>query len=98
MPIVSDDLITLKQAENVKTASGDMLSRRQIHHLCTQGRLEAQKIGTIWLVSRKSIEAYKPNETGFALVWKNRRSKQAKLVAEKAAILAQAKGTKEELK
>jgi hypothetical protein len=91
MPIVNEDLITLKQAEDIKTASGDTLSRRQIHHLCTQGKLAAQKVGTIWLVSRKSVEAYKPDETGFALVWKNRRAKKGALAAEKAAFLAEAK-------
>jgi hypothetical protein len=77
MSIVDEDLITLKQAENVQTANGDTLSRRQIHHLCTQGKLEAQKVGTIWLVSRKSIEAYKPEETGFTLIWKRRRETKA---------------------
>jgi hypothetical protein len=93
--MLDEDCITLTQATKITTSQGTNLSRSQLHHLCKQGKLEAQKVGTIWLVSRKAVEAYKPNETGFALVWKNRRSKQAKLAAEKAAILAQAKETKE---
>ena len=82
MSIVSEDLLTLKQAEEVPTSSGMTLSRRQIHHLCTNGKLAAQKIGAVWLVSRKSIEAYAPEETGFAVVWKKRHAKQAALDGE----------------
>ena len=97
MSIVDEDLITLKQAEDIPISNGVMLSRRQIHHLCVQGKLAAQKVGTVWLVSRKSIEAYKPEETGFAVVWKKRRAQKAKLAAECAAILEEAKGAVEKL-
>ena len=72
--IIDEDLITLAQAASVTTANGVTLSRRQLHHLCTQNKLVAQKIGTVWLVSRKSVEGYRPEETGFAAVWKKRRA------------------------
>jgi len=95
MSIVSEDLITLKQAEEVPISNGAMLSRRQIHHLCKNGKLAAQKVGAVWLVSRESIEAYAPEETGFAAVWKKRRTEQTALDGEikKAVSAAKAKGT-----
>ena len=82
MPVVDEDSITLKQAEEVPIADGTTLSRRQIHHLCKNGKLIAQKVGSVWLVSRKSIEAYKPEATGFAAVWKKRRTEEATLAKE----------------
>jgi hypothetical protein len=79
--MLDKDYITITQATGIATLQGNTLSRSQIHHLCTQGKLDAQKVGTVWLVSRKSIETYTPEETGFALVWKRR--KKNSLLAEK---------------
>ena len=94
MEILSEDFITITQATEVSTSSGEKLSRSQIHHLCKGGKLAAQKVGKAWVISRKSVEAYKPEETGFVAVWKKRRTEQAALDAEinKAVSAAKARG------
>jgi hypothetical protein len=74
MDKIDEDWLTLKQAEGIKTANGTSLYRRQLLNLCVQGKLKSQKIGSIWLVSKRSIESYKPDERGFAVVWKKRRT------------------------
>ena len=95
MGILGEDFITITQATEVATSSGKRLSRSQIHHLCKGGKLAAQKVGKAWVISRKSVEAYKPEETGFAAVWKKRRTEQAALDGEikKAVSAAKAKVT-----
>jgi excisionase family DNA binding protein len=63
-----------------------------IRVLCREGRFpHAVKMGNAWIIPRDEIEAYRPAKRGV-------KPRKAKLAAEKAAILAQAKGTKEELK
>ena len=89
----NDDFITITQATEVSTSLGERLSRSQIHHLCKTGKLVAEKVGTVWLVSRKSIEVYKPEKTGFAAVWEKRRSEQDALDNEIRKAVAKAKGT-----
>jgi hypothetical protein len=65
---------------------------RFIAQLCQDGKLPgAQKIAKTWLIPRESVLNYKPGPRG-------PKPRKARLAAEKAAILAQAKGTKEELK
>ena len=92
--MLDEDFITITQATEVETSLGERLSRSQIHYLCKNGRLAAEKRGNVWLVSRKSVEAYKPEETGFAAVWKIRRAKQATLDSEIKKAVAKAKGDK----
>jgi hypothetical protein len=61
-----------------------------ITHLCREGRLpNAEKLSTgAWLIPRESVLNYQPMKRG---VKPGTQSKQAKLAAEKAAILEAAK-------
>jgi hypothetical protein len=67
---------------------------RLIANLCKTGRLPgAEKIGNAWLIPRESALNYVPMKRG---VKPGTQTKQQRLAAEKAAILAEAKGAKEE--
>ncbi|MDR2175567.1 MAG: hypothetical protein LBO82_06485 [Synergistaceae bacterium] len=86
-----EDFVTLVQAEKIPTAAGTTLSRRQLSSLCAQGKIEARKIGNLWLVSRTSVASYRPDEKGFAAVWKKRRAERDKPKQELKDIIARAK-------
>jgi hypothetical protein len=64
-----------------------------IAKLCQSGRLPgAEKIGNAWLIPRESVLNYAPMKRG---VKPGTQTKQQRLAAEKAAILAEARGAKE---
>jgi hypothetical protein len=73
-----------------------MLNRSipMISHLCRGGRFaNATKLSTgAWLIPREEVLSYKPMKRG---VKPGTNTKKAKLAAERAAILEQAKGTPE---
>lgn len=83
---MGENLISITEAMKIMG-----LSRAQIVKLCTKGRLEAQKIGNTWIVSRLSAENYKPAPRGFSVVWEKRRAKEAELNKEIETALAEAK-------
>jgi hypothetical protein len=81
--------ITVVEACDLMGKAASMVAR-----LCQMGKLPgAKKISNTWLIPRESVLSYKPMKRG---VKPGTQSKKAKLAAEKAAILAQAKEMKEE--
>ena len=76
-----EDWITLTQAEEIKTLSGTTLKHRHLQYLCIHGKIVSKKLGSIWLVSRRSIENYKPGEKGFAAVKKRKLAEEEALKA-----------------
>ncbi|MBQ3376993.1 MAG: helix-turn-helix domain-containing protein [Synergistaceae bacterium] len=83
---IGENLISITEAMQVMG-----LSRAQIVKLCTAKRLNAKKIGGVWVIERNSAEHYKPAPRGFAVVWQRRRAQEAalnneiKLAVEQAA-------------
>jgi excisionase family DNA binding protein len=66
------------------------LQRARTGVLCRDGRFPgAVKVGNSWIIPREAVLNHKPLPPGV-------KPRNAKLAAEKAAILAQAKETKEE--
>jgi hypothetical protein len=73
-----EEMITTEQA-------AQMLGRDKTHiaFLCRRGMLRgAKKVSRDWLIPKASVTNYQPGETGFAAVWKKRRSGKNTLKAE----------------
>ena len=67
-----DDILTVTQAAKYKG-----LSTGYLRKLCIDGKLEgAQKLGSVWIIPRLSLDNYVPAPRGFAAVWKNRRNQE----------------------
>jgi hypothetical protein len=84
------EYMTVSEAAQLLNKSVPMIS-----HLCRGGRLaNAVKLSTgAWLIPRESVLSYVPMKRG---VKPGTQTKKQRLAAEKAEILSQAKGAKEE--
>ena len=77
-----DEYVTVSEATKIMGKAASMIAR-----LCQSGKLSgAKKIAKAWLIPRESVLNYKPGPRG-------PKPKKAKLAAERAAILEQAKVT-----
>ena len=77
-----DEYVTVSEATKVMVKAASMIAR-----LCQDGKLPgAKKIAKTWLIPRESVLSYAPGPRG-------PKPRKAKLAAERAAILEQAKVT-----
>ena len=87
--MIKEKYVTVTEAAEIMGKSISV-----VRNLCLQGRLEgAEKLGTAgWIVPRESALHYKSSPRGPK---PGTQTKKAKLAAERAAILEQAKRTME---
>jgi excisionase family DNA binding protein len=84
MDDLKDKYVTVEEAAVLASRKTSL-----IRVLCRNGRLPgAVKMGNSWIIPKVDVEAYKPAKRGV-------KSHKGNLAAERAAILAEAKGKEE---
>jgi excisionase family DNA binding protein len=51
------NVVTITMAAALKGQNADTIRRR-----CQRGRLEAQRLGSVWLIDRSALEAWQPRK------------------------------------